>query len=474
MLASVAGVGLLFALVNLVDYPTEHKTTIFLLFYAGNLLSILQMGTHYTLVRYTCPLLFILILYKMGSRGERLGAEIQTKAGATILALCFTGCLLLLSPEMAIAHAFACVLLFFPHKSPISAIPMRPPLYLSMLGGLVAIFGFAFKVHVFDTMLASGGGADSFPIPFSIAVLFFFAVVFICACAIVKRWSQPTLNDNSLALILVSIPLLAAALGRCDPEHILFNGMGFILAASFYFSSFPRQWKLYRNCFFASMILIPGVSGIWRVAPVMGGIALRTLAEDSLPGHSKGLIAKTAAFAVLHMPPSATKTKQLARLQKIQQLVTPQTIDFAAIYPGSNASGPTAVFQAPFGYKPNGVGSYLSDRIDYGYYEGVENANTRDAVSRKINELAAHPERPLLLQEHYTDACELDPQAERKEISVLFFFPYTARVSHPENVHQHLCSYISDHYTLAQPPVLENFRYGLWAPKARTAAGTQQ
>jgi hypothetical protein len=470
MLASVAGIGLLFAAVNLVDYPGEHKTAIFLLFFASTLTSIVEMGTHYTLVRYACPLLFILILYKMGSRGERPSVPIRTQTGTAILALCFTACLLLLSPEMAIAHAFACVFLFFPRWSAVSPIPMRPTLYLSMLAGLVAIFGIAFKAHVFDTLLASGGGADSFPIPFSSAVLFFFAVVFVCACAMVERWSQPTLNDNSVALILVSIPLLAAALGRCDPGHMLFNGMGLVLAASFYFSSLPKLWKFYRNCFFAFMIFIPGISAIWRFAPAMGGVALRTLAEDSLPGHSKGLIAKTATFAVLHMPPSAMKTKQLARLQTIQLLVVPQTIDFAAIYPGTDASGPTAVFQAPFGYKPNGVGSYLSDRIDYGYYEGVENANTPAAVGRKISELAAHPERALLLQEHFTDACELDPHAERHEISVLFFFPYTARVSHSENLHQPLCSYISDHYVLVQPAALENFRYGLWVPKPGLAA----
>jgi hypothetical protein len=469
-LASVTGIGLLFATVNLVGYPSEHKTSIFLLLYAATLFSIVLMGTHYTMLRYACPLLFILIIYKVSSRGEGPGAQFR----AATLALCFTACLLLLSPEMAIAHAFACVLLLFPRRSAISSIAMRTSLYVTMLAGLVVVFVFAFKLHVLDTLLASGGGADSLPIPFSSVVLFFFGVVFLCACAIVERWSQPMLNDNSVALILLSIPLLAAALGRCDPAHILFNGLGLFLAASFYSSSSPKLWKFYRNCFLAFMIVIPAMCSIWFFAPVMGGVAVRTLAEDSLPGHSNGLIAKTANFAILHLPPSALKTKQLARLEKIRLLVAPKTIDFAAIYPGADASRSGAVFQAPFGYKPNGVGSYLSNRIDYGYYEGVENANTPAAVGRKINELAAHPERPLLLHEHFTDVCEVDLHGERLWISVVFFFPYTARVSHPENVHQPLCSYISDHYTLAQPPVLENFRYGLWVPKAGTAAVAQQ
>ena len=469
-LASVAGIGLLFATVNLVDYASERKTPIFLLLYAATLLSIGLMGTHYTMLRYATPFLFILLIYKVSSRGKGTGSQFRAAA----LALCFTVCLLLLSPEMAVAHAFACMLLLFPRRSAISPIPMRPYLYVAMLAGLVVIFGSAFKLHVLDTLIASGGGADSFPILFSSAVLFFFAVVFLCACAIVQRWSQSGPNDNSVALILVSIPLLAAALGRCAPGHILWNGMGLFLAASFYASSSRRPWKLYRNCFFAFMIAIPAISEVWPFAYAMGGIALRTLAEDSLPGHSKGLIARTANTAVLHMPPSATKTKQLARLQKIQLLVAPETIDFAAIYPGPDASRSGAIFEAPFGYKPNGVGSYLSNRVDYGYYEGLENANTPAAVRRKIDELAVHPERALLLQEHFNDACEVDPRAERHTLGRVFFFPYTARVSHPESVHQPLCRYISAHYVLAQPAVLENFGYGLWLPKGGTAVAAQR
>src|ERR1700678_4345445 len=44
--ASVAGIGLLFATVNLVDYASERKTPIFLLLYAATLFSIGLMGAY--------------------------------------------------------------------------------------------------------------------------------------------------------------------------------------------------------------------------------------------------------------------------------------------------------------------------------------------------------------------------------------------------------------------------------------------
>ena len=101
-----------------------------------------------------------------------------------------------------------------------------------MLAGLAALFAAALKLHLLDTLIASGGGEDSFPIPFSVPVLFFYAVVFVCACSVVRRWAEPSLTDNSIALIVLSIPLLAAALGRCESGHILSNGVGLKVSCS--------------------------------------------------------------------------------------------------------------------------------------------------------------------------------------------------------------------------------------------------
>jgi hypothetical protein len=420
--ASVVGVVLLFVTVNLVSYPSLHKNTIFLLLYICSLTSTLSMGTHYTLLRYLCPLCFILLVHKAGIRAAQPAAQLLP----VLLALSFTACLLLISPETAIAHAFACLILLFPRRSTISPAPLGIPSYLAMMAGHIVLFALSFKLHLLDTMIASGGGADGFPIPLALPVLFFFFVVFLCACAIVRRWSRPDFQDNSVALIVISIPMLAAALGRCDPGHIFLNGIGFILAAAIYCSSSPHTWRLYRNSFIFAMLAI-------------------------------------FVLDTLFLLPS------LGKLQKIQLSVASPKIDIFALYPELDRSRLDGLIEAPFGYKPNSIGSYLSSQIDYGFYEGVENANTPAAVNRKIDELARHPKRAILIRENTShDVCTVDASKERLLISSLFLFPYMARISHPQNVRKPICDYIAANYQLAYPATLENYRYELWMPKTQT------
>src|ERR1035437_2519046 len=96
------GTVLLFVVVNMVDYPTKFKTSIFLLLYGAGFISILSMGTHAASLRYTCPLFFILVVYKLLNHS---GTKWQIYSA--ILAVAFTMILLFISPETAIAYAFA-------------------------------------------------------------------------------------------------------------------------------------------------------------------------------------------------------------------------------------------------------------------------------------------------------------------------------------------------------------------------------
>jgi hypothetical protein len=145
--------------------------------------------------------------------------------------------------------------------------------------------------------------------------------------------------------------------------------------------------------------------------------------------------------------------------------IAPVTIDFNKIYPGVTREGGDPVLEAPFGYRPDGWGSYLSPAVDYGFYEGIENANTPAAVARKVAELAAHPERDVLIPRGALNVCAVDGRAERRLISLIFAFPYYGRVAHPVGVRLPLCEYISSHYLLARRAGVENFEYEMWSPK---------
>ncbi len=156
MINCLLGVLLLWvAVINLIDYPTKHKRSIFLLTYGAWFLAILNMGTHYSLVRYTCPLFFILVVHKV-FRQKEIGSRLY----AALLAVVFTIILLLISPETAIAFAFAggCLFLFSDSGWP----GKTRAIFAWWLLAVAIVFGAALKLHVLDTVKASGGGADSF------------------------------------------------------------------------------------------------------------------------------------------------------------------------------------------------------------------------------------------------------------------------------------------------------------------------
>jgi hypothetical protein len=143
----------------------------------------------------------------------------------------------------------------------------------------------------------------------------------------------------------------------------------------------------------------------------------------------------------------------------------PEKADLALIYPESRRLKSDGIFEAPFGYRPNRGGVYLSPQIDYGYYHELVNADTPNAIRRKIDELGQHPQRGVLLANNFTNMCATYPGTERVFLSLLLASPYLARPTHTQSIREPLCDYIFAHYFLAEPATPEAFQYALWIPK---------
>jgi hypothetical protein len=135
----------------------------------------------------------------------------------------------------------------------------------------------------------------------------------------------------------------------------------------------------------------------------------------------------------------------------------PSQIDLRSTYPG--ASG---VLDAPFGYKPNQFGEYRTVGVDSGYFFGLLNAFTPTAVTTKMDELRAHPERDLLLPEDFTEECTVHPAAERRTLQVAFMSPFVPSVRHSDNVREPLCEFITTHYQVIQAAQSGDYGYQLW------------
>ena len=416
---SVFSIVLLYATINLIDFPSRHKTKIFLVFTACAVLGVPNMGTYYALLRYICALYFILHIYRLNRRSLRLAARIRVG----ILAVAFAVILSWISPEVTIAFVFASAVCLFPTRSALS-LAKQFGIYFATLISFAGVFAYGFISHSFDAVLDKGQGSTSFPIISAPSTLLFLASLFVCACYVVQRASRAEIQDNTIALIIFSVPMTAAALNRCDPGHLLLNGMGILLAVLFYASASERMWRFFYRSFIVCFFVISPALGI-------------------------------AGLIHLFLQPARPRFPAVASLR--------------SLYPTKTNPGGDGMFQAPFGYWPEASGFFVSPEIDYGYYKDVLNACSRESYRRKIAELAQHPDRDLLLRKGVLGVCEVHDHTERVSVSMVLDFPYAARVVHHESVRKPLCDFIRDHYVLAVPATPENFYYELWSPKPDAA-----
>ena len=101
--------------------------------------------------------------------------------------------------------------------------------------------------------------------------------------------------------------MIAAALGRCDPSHVFWNGLATFLASLLYMSLFRKAWPVYALAYLLFVFLLPNASEFYLFVP------------------------QVRAARYLDKHPQARPTEA-----KIQQ--------FLASWPGN--------YVAPFGFRP--------------------------------------------------------------------------------------------------------------------------
>lgn len=415
-LTVLAGFVAFFQVVSRSNFPSPSKWSIFLVLCIPSLQALSSGGTNYTFFRFALPLYFIGIFQK-----SLLANETRFKLRPILIATLATAALLLVSPETAVAFAFACVaLLFFltfarKSRTISDSIPIA-----ALISLLAVIFSLAKWLRILDTMTSASGNANSFPIVVSPAILFYFASLFLCVCLLFARWSAQSWSDSNIGLILVSIPLMAAALGRCDPYHIYWNGLGLFVPCMFFFSTNrARHWE-YSGAFITVFLLLPFICSI---------------------------------------PFAMHARERTNRIQKagVQTIVPADSVSVDRLYPSWHGG-----FLAPFGFTPNGLGTTLSTRIDYGPYDGWSNNGTPQSIARTLAEIENNPDRALLLRHQFLESCEIHPAGERVFFSLQANTVYLRQVVHPDSIRKSICDFILANYVQAQAADEQHYEYGLW------------
>jgi hypothetical protein len=410
-LSYLFGTYFLFKAIDAIDFPSAKKPWIFAMLFGAGLFAIIRMGTNYTFLRYALPIYLVLQIHRRfrDSRAASIVADV-------LLSGVFCGILILFSPEMAVAFAFAALGICVLQRS--LPLPIRGITAGLLIGAFALTFFVALRLHVLDAMLADGGGAISFPIVPSPTILVYFAAVFVCACYLYRALLRPS-NSNVLGLVLFSVPMVAAALGRCDPSHVFWNGLAVFLPSLLFLSLNRRAWIVGSSAFLICVFLAPNLSEFYLFVPQL----------------------RSARHFNKH--PEVQPSQE-----KIENLL--------ASWPGN--------YIAPFGYRPDGFGTYHSPRIEFGRFEDLIDVSTPHSVSEKVGEMRGNPDKALILPYRPDEYCRTNQRAESHFLEVLLLFPHIGSFVHSDFARAPICRYLNAHYRMLVEPKPETFWYGVWIP----------
>ena len=439
------GTWFLAEVVDQIDYPGQHRNKIFISLFLVALLSVIGMGTNGTGFRFAiAPLLGIVVF-----RTIRDGSMRSQIIGSFLLVI-FTSLLLLISPETGVAFtlgASAFELMFYRRSA--GKRWLLP--YLGMLLLLALLLAAANYFQVFQTLKSYASGGYNFPIIPAPSILFFLFSLFICARVLESAISKGNVRSNYVFVLLISVPMISPALGRCDPFHLYWCGLSFLMIGFLWASANVRAWKYFCGAFTVIFIILGGLSGLWayRGELARASVNLILLHADSSPWINRQI----NGVLKLQLGEKAAKAK-IATLSLVSQQDASSDIQ-------QIPSQVRGILEAPFGYGR----SHKTTSLDFGYYWGITNVPDLDGVARKISELEQNPNRQLLLPEHYDRFCLVDPDATRIMIRFVFAYPFDAPYVNNQSVYQPLCAYISTRYVLAVPAQPETFGYEIWTPK---------
>src|SRR5215467_10837072 len=216
---SVFGVWMIVLLLNQAVLPRGRKEIAFCLLGAAGLVP--YMGLNGNLVRYLPPYVSVVVAHRLMSR--------PGGSAWTILAVAALGSLnVLISPEIGVAFVVGWVAycLFTAVIDPRRAMVAG--------SGLLVVFlltALSLPREYAGSVFSFTGGANNFPLVPAVHILFYLLTVFLTVPRLLADAVPPARPDGAVpfGLAAISVVMIAGALSRADPPHVLFFGLGVTL-----------------------------------------------------------------------------------------------------------------------------------------------------------------------------------------------------------------------------------------------------
>lgn len=412
VVTELIGVLLVARVLNGIDIPSSARPAIFLLFCAASGAAFIIGSLAYTFVRFAIAPYLAMQIYELEAKlAHRKGAS-WTVASLVILSIAV---LLLVSPEIALAFGVVYSAFLILQRASGTGISLMA--ICMVLAGFLGLLWLANRAHLLSTMKAFAGGAGNTPMVMSAHFLLFFLCVFLAVLHLVRSWPRWG-RSSSCLLVLLSIPMLAAALGRCDPGHIFFSGWVFLAIGFIYLSRSKAAWDLTRIVFIVFFVIGLPVE-IFLNQPQQFIAAFKIAAGKSAPG------------------------EQLSQ---------------SVLFPQSHG-----VLEAPYGFRSPSVEAFNVPWVDMGRFFENTNAITPQAITIKEQELEAHPDREVLVPSNFREWGKFNASMIRLSLEVIFVTPYFMPLRHPDSPYGKLAEFIERNYHMVSPASSSSLGYEIWA-----------
>ncbi len=389
---SLFGLWLLFYVVNHFRCKAEYRVLVFVLL--GMAFFNICFGLQYTATRYILPFAALLWLHNAASRGSGLLAG---PLKAALVGFLLPAAVLSISPEIGIVYLAAQTLFFL-----IASVQSKRFLAWGALTGVLVlpVFLAVFSMDYLSCVGAFSKGGNNFPLVPAAHIVFFLITLFYALPVLLVsllskdgRGALPIMAGWGVLILL----MLPSTLGRCDPGHVFFSGIGVILLAFALLAKYhPRGLTVYAILFLLMAILLRHISDVF-------------LYREQLWQVEYTLSDRLYTSRTAELPPSP-----LAKIRDYGPFMTPLVLDFFT----------ERYVRAEKCIIPE-------------YYPDLINVFDPSTVARKIRDL--EKANAVLVPEwvlHFQNVDYLDPKTklppeviesqenrERGSLSILFLYP---------------------------------------------------
>lgn len=385
MLMMLGGLTMLYQIVNSPILGIGPKRSVFVL--TALAMINVTLGLNYTPVRFLTAPYLLLVLYSVVSKVRELP---RSKALIRIIVVAGLSSVLVwsLSPEAGIAYSATSAFLLL-------ILSVRKDRWLlcgipfCALGCLIslAIFGRNYVAAILDF----GSGMGNFlvvPAPYMV----FFLITLICLVPV--GLAMAARDDSRNAPLLLSfgamgLAYVAAAMGRCDPGHVLWNGICIFLLGFAFVGKYYRAFQpVYLTAF-----------GLFFVFGLQLGVDLTYM------GQLRRLTAQ-------HMDSTQNPGIELRRLESVDRVAVPFALD-------------------------KRTETYLSSHSKFAHDRSVEDwVWDRQGLDKKLEAIAASP----YVLADLSQCCFEDP-TELVELIMLYPLKYQPR-NMPFSTGEHIRSFV--------------------------------